>query len=83
MNKRKEACYLDIDSGIWGRACRSSHIAKENCALRCVSTACYNTIYADDPLEDGEVDIKRGRDFRLCLRREIQEEKSSSKRGIS
>ncbi|KAL3685789.1 hypothetical protein R1sor_003811 [Riccia sorocarpa] len=81
MNKRKEACYLDIDNGLWGRSCRTSQIARENCALRCVSTACYNTIYADDPLEEGEIDIKRGRDIRHCLRREIQEEKLSSKHG--
>ncbi|BBN12585.1 hypothetical protein MPTK1_5g21280 [Marchantia polymorpha subsp. ruderalis] len=79
LNRRKEACYVDIDNGLWGRGCRSSQIAKENCALRCVSGGCYNTVYGEDPLEEGEVDIRRGREFRNCLRKEIQEEKKLAK----
>jgi hypothetical protein len=37
-------------SGLWGWQCKSSMIAKENCALRCLSTPCYELIYASDPV---------------------------------
>lgn len=79
MARKKEACYADIDNWLWGRACRSSWIAKENCALRCVSPACYNTIYGQDALEEGELDFKRGREFRTCLRRELLDENKAVK----
>ncbi|CAM6100592.1 unnamed protein product [Calypogeia fissa] len=74
MTRRKEACYIDIDNGLRGRQCRSSWTAKENCALRCVSATCYDRIYGEDSLEEGEVDFKRGREYRTCLRREIIDE---------
>ncbi|KAI5070391.1 hypothetical protein GOP47_0014734 [Adiantum capillus-veneris] len=57
-------------SGLWGWHCKSSAIEKENCALRCVSAACYEKIYGDDPLEEGEIDFKRGREFQYCVRKE-------------
>lgn len=37
-------------SGLWGRQCKESTIAKENCALRCLSPACYELIYGGDPV---------------------------------
>ena len=27
-----------------------------NCVYRCLSPECYNTIYGNNPLEDGEID---------------------------
>jgi hypothetical protein len=35
-------------SGLWGSHCRSSAINKENCALRCVSHSCYDSVYGND-----------------------------------
>lgn len=35
-------------SGLWGSHCRSLAINKENCALRCVSHSCYDSVYGND-----------------------------------
>jgi hypothetical protein len=37
-------------SGLWGSACKASAIEKENCALRCLSPTCYESIYGADPV---------------------------------
>ncbi|MBA0632129.1 hypothetical protein Godav_000928 [Gossypium davidsonii] len=50
IKKKKSECYADIDSGLWGGHCKSSSIAKENCALKCLSPACYELIYESDPV---------------------------------
>eukprot|EP00249_Psilotum_nudum_P001763 c14427_g1_i1 orf=169-534(+) len=76
---KKSLCYENIDNGLWGWHCRSSNIVRENCALRCVSAACYNEIYGNDPLEEGEVDIRRGRQFKYCVQRESMGESISGK----
>ncbi|KAF3447575.1 hypothetical protein FNV43_RR12762 [Rhamnella rubrinervis] len=65
--QRKNQCYADIESGLWGQQCTSSMIAKENCALRCLSPACYELIYESDPLEEGEKDLVRGQEFKYCM----------------
>eukprot|EP00611_Tribonema_gayanum_P006001 TRINITY_DN1524_c2_g2_i1.p1 TRINITY_DN1524_c2_g2~~TRINITY_DN1524_c2_g2_i1.p1 ORF type:complete len:118 (-),score=32.75 TRINITY_DN1524_c2_g2_i1:111-431(-) len=41
-----------------------------NCVNACISTACYETIYAAEPLEDGEVDPQRTKLFNTCFRNE-------------
>eukprot|EP01018_Ginkgo_biloba_P008003 Gb_19036 [translate_table: standard] len=69
VREKKDLCYADIENGMWGWQCKSSAIAKENCALRCLSPVCYDHIYDDDPLEEGEVDYKRGREFKYCMQR--------------
>ena len=38
---------------------------------RCQSEECYDRVYGDDPLEEGELDIYRSRDFRFCFRRQL------------
>ncbi|GMY23622.1 Protein OS-9 [Fagus crenata] len=65
--QKKNECYADIESGLWGWQCKSSVIAKENCALRCLSTPCYDLIYAGDPLEEGEKDLIRSQEFKYCM----------------
>lgn len=37
-------------SGLWGDACKASPIDKENCALACVSSSCYDSVYGFDPV---------------------------------
>ena len=48
--------------------CTSSDVMRENCVLECVSPECYAEVYAQDPLEEGELDTTRGRLFRVCVR---------------
>jgi hypothetical protein len=42
-----------------------------NCVLFCVSPACYETVYGE-PLEDGEIDIPRAKEFDTCLKVEFR-----------
>ena len=53
-------------------ACASSAIAMDNCVLKCVSARCYDNVYGGDPLEEGEIDVARGRTFRSCARTELR-----------
>ncbi|XP_047954137.1 uncharacterized protein LOC125200542 [Salvia hispanica] len=67
--QKKNDCYADIESGLWGEQCKSSTIAKENCALRCLSPICYELIYESDPLEEGEKDFTRSSEYKYCMHR--------------
>ncbi|GLT59735.1 hypothetical protein SLA2020_325360 [Shorea laevis] len=67
IRQKKSDCYADIESGLWGSHCKSSSIAKENCALKCLSPACYELVYESDPLEEGEKDLVRSQEFKYCL----------------
>ncbi|KAL6867406.1 hypothetical protein ACP4OV_015430 [Aristida adscensionis] len=67
IRQKREACYTDIENGLWGWACRSSPTEKENCVLRCVSPECYQLIYGGDPLEEGELDYIRGQEYKYCM----------------
>lgn len=78
MRDFRNDCLREIVSGRQGRECMQSEIAAENCAMRCVSTACYDSIYGADPLEEGEIDMLRGRDYRMCVRRELRKSRSAS-----
>jgi len=52
-------------------ACR--HLVPEeslNCVFECMSSSCYEQIYASNPLEDGEIDVSRARDFNSCVKDE-------------
>ena len=52
-------------------ACADFEIDRNmNCVNECVSSECYAEHYALEPLEDGEVDSKRGRSFTACVRKE-------------
>ncbi|XP_073064905.1 uncharacterized protein [Primulina eburnea] len=69
IKEKKNECYADIESGLWGQQCTSSMIAKENCALRCLSPVCYELIYESDPLEEGEKDYTRNSEYKYCMHR--------------
>jgi Domain of unknown function (DUF4787) len=51
-----------------------------NCVHSCMSTACYNEVYASSPLEDGEVDTHRYFLFNKCMHNELKEEYMASVR---
>lgn len=67
VNQRKQDCYADVESGLWGWECTASMTAKENCALRCLSPHCYELIYESDPLEEGEKDFARSSEYKYCM----------------
>eukprot|EP00039_Didymoeca_costata_P027344 m.18250 g.18250 ORF g.18250 m.18250 type:complete len:138 (-) comp6254_c0_seq1:1441-1854(-) len=53
------------------------------CQKKCVASKaeamdCFNTLYRDDPLEDGEVDV-RLRSFRACVAMTMKENKSATR----
>ena len=55
-----------------GGPCLSSPAARRNCALSCVSPACYDKVYGGDALEEGELDTLRGRSYRTCVRTDMR-----------
>ncbi|XP_027185617.1 uncharacterized protein LOC113783624 isoform X1 [Coffea eugenioides] len=67
IRERRNQCYADIESGLWGQQCKSSKIAKENCALNCLSPTCYQLVYESDPLEEGEKDYIRSQEYKYCM----------------
>ncbi|KAK4270542.1 hypothetical protein QN277_023565 [Acacia crassicarpa] len=79
--QKKLQCYADIDSGLWGGQCKSSMISRENCALRCLSPACYELIYESDPLEEGEKDLIRSQEFKYCMHKLSSGESLEGVRG--
>jgi len=46
-----------------------------NCINSCTSEKCFNLLYIDEPLEDGEIDVDRQRKFTTCLRDEVKRKK--------
>lgn len=42
----------------------------KNCVNECTSQTCYDEVYSDNPLEDGEIDHLRAYKYLHCLRRE-------------
>ncbi|KAF9623663.1 hypothetical protein IFM89_003695 [Coptis chinensis] len=69
VREKKNNCYADIQSGLWGRECKYSKIATENCALNCLSPVCYTLVYESDPLEEGERDHVRSQEYKYCMHR--------------
>ena len=45
-----------------------------NCVNNCTSSTCFDEVYGDMPLEDGEIDKERSRKFTNCLRKEVKQE---------
>lgn len=40
-----------------------------NCVFQCISSVCFDAVYASDPLEDGEIDSNRERIFSKCVKK--------------
>ena len=51
-----------------------------NCVNQCISQSCFDEIYAEEPLEDGEVDSKRSRLFQSCARKSLVAEREKRRR---
>ena len=50
------------------------------CVTACISQSCFDEIYAEEPLEDGEVDSKRSRLFQSCARKSLVAEREKRRR---
>mmetsp|Transcript_22891 Transcript_22891/g.31861 ORF Transcript_22891/g.31861 Transcript_22891/m.31861 type:complete len:121 (+) Transcript_22891:122-484(+) len=70
--QRKE-CELSITKKGIDDSCNEFPVALENCIMRCVSPECYDVVYSADPLEEGEVDTMRRKQYNKCWKREIQD----------
>ncbi|KAL8624669.1 hypothetical protein ACOMHN_038215 [Nucella lapillus] len=56
----KQQCELSSEcNGFWG-------LEYTKCVMMCISETCYKELYGDDPLEDGEVDVRLN-SFKGCL----------------
>ena len=51
-----------------------------NCVNKCISESCFDEIYGEEPLEDGEVDSKRSRLFQSCARKSLVAEREKRRR---
>merc|ERR1711939_476893 len=62
-----------------------SHLDGEsrlNCNYKCISEPCYQEIYGQDELEEGEVDTERGRLFGFCYRRFYRQQMEERKERV-
>jgi hypothetical protein len=48
-----------------------------NCVNECISATCYREVYSSEPLEDGEIDIRRSKLFSMCIRKEARQHEVS------
>lgn len=81
---KKNGAFYDKIWKVTAEECRTSDACKmlipdenANCVNRCTSEKCYEKIYANKPLEDGEIDYDRNRAFTNCLREESRRKTGS------
>ncbi|XP_076434711.1 uncharacterized protein LOC143274699 [Babylonia areolata] len=56
----KQRCEMSSEChGLWG-------VDHTKCVRICISETCYNELYGDDPLEEGEVDVRLN-SYKGCL----------------
>lgn len=51
------------------------------CVTKCISVACHEQVYGKKPLEDGEIDVKRARDFEKCVKDELKAQRAEEARA--
>mmetsp|Transcript_5490 Transcript_5490/g.9551 ORF Transcript_5490/g.9551 Transcript_5490/m.9551 type:complete len:134 (+) Transcript_5490:14-415(+) len=44
------------------------HEESMDCIYHCLSPECYDQVYALSPLEEGEIDFNRSKDFEVCFK---------------
>ena len=52
-----------------------------NCIHQCMSESCYDTIYGTNPLEPGEIDIDRAKEFETCVKNEMRHHRAQRNTG--
>jgi hypothetical protein len=51
-----------------------------NCVNKCLSPDCFDEIYSENLLEDGEIDSVRSKTFTACIRQEIVKQQDNNKK---
>jgi Domain of unknown function (DUF4787) len=59
--------------GADGPCAGAAEAGDESCVPRCVSPSCHDLIYGADPLEEGEVDVRRASMYNRCAVKEMGE----------
>lgn len=72
LGAKREQCVTTVRESWGGCDDPDDPMVFENCVMRCSSASCYDKVYAEDPLEEGEVDTDRGREYRKCARDELR-----------
>lgn len=66
-NRKRRECDASVTE------CEYEQYDRDNCVLRCISQPCFQSIYANDPLEDGEVDETRSRAYKKCAKEQFKD----------
>lgn len=78
--KRNKKLVRELDSLRFDceRTTCKEYLPEENsmCVSHCVSKLCHEEVYGANPLEDGEVDISRARDFQKCVKDELRAQRA-------
>ena len=53
----------------------------EDCVTACMNTICHEKYYSSNPLENGEVDDVRERQFDNCVKEELRREENERRRS--
>lgn len=63
-------CQLESEENL----CRTNNGRDEvlNCVNECVSRLCYEEVYREKPLEPGEIDLERAKQFSDCATAELR-----------
>jgi hypothetical protein len=77
MNRKTIRKWIQkIQSHCRDHVCFSGRLEESmNCILFCVSPACYESVYGDMPLEDGEIDLVRDAAYETCLQKELRQKR--------
>ncbi|CAB9503722.1 expressed unknown protein [Seminavis robusta] len=72
--RRKQEVMLSDTRKICEHQVCSQWIPEEsmNCVQMCLSPACYQDVYGSTPIEDGEINVDRARDFEKCVKEEMR-----------
>eukprot|EP00911_Craspedida_sp_UC1_P000592 UC1_evm1s451 len=81
LRTRMRECEVACEKRIEAYALWPEH-AKTSCARHCASPTCYKALYATDPLERGEVDVRK-RAFMGCAAVEIKDREAERQRQIA
>eukprot|EP00192_Tetraselmis_astigmatica_P017076 CAMPEP_0117647832 /NCGR_PEP_ID=MMETSP0804-20121206/58_1 /TAXON_ID=1074897 /ORGANISM="Tetraselmis astigmatica, Strain CCMP880" /LENGTH=142 /DNA_ID=CAMNT_0005453347 /DNA_START=131 /DNA_END=559 /DNA_ORIENTATION=- len=72
LKVKRHECEAQVDQSL------PSH-ERENLILACVSEVCFEKLYGNDHLEEGEIDSVRGRHYRSCCREVLRDERNAAK----
>lgn len=82
-NSKLDYIWKDVKSRCELQTCGQMIPAEAyNCVNECISPKCYDEVYKDNPLEDGEIDLVREKLFVTCLRNEQKERDNAAAKSL-